>query len=78
MTAGCPKNSNTGNPIIFGGLACEFYRKNFLTWKAPHKLVYRKICVKCGLDITLHGILKEEESKKLIKPAILPLKRANL
>lgn len=75
MTAGCPKNSNTGNPIIFGGLACEFYRKDFLTWAYPHALVYRKICANCELDITLHGILKAEENDRLINR---PLKRASL
>ncbi len=76
---GCPENEGTGNPIIFGGDACPFERKYLARKIKPHILVYRKICTRCGMDITLHGILKAEEDKKLIKPAILPpLKRANL
>lgn len=69
---GCPKNKNTGNPVISGGFACKFHRRDFLTWSTPHVIVYRKICINCDMDITLHGILKAEENKKLIKPAILP------
>lgn len=72
---GCPKNEGTGNPILFGGDACPFYRKSFLHIGRPPNLVYRKICTRCSMDITLHGILKAEEDKKLIKPAILPAKK---
>ncbi len=68
MSAGCPKNPITGRINVYGDV-CRYSLKGFVTWDQPPIIYHRKICTKCGLDITS---LIDIENEKKLKPAILP------